>query len=118
MLNTLRLPNAFISLICCAFLIGCSEKSETIKITFIGPLTGGVSAGGLGGRNSADLAISLRNQLPESKYKYELVPLDDECKPNIGVQVATKAAADKHIVAGVTHYCSACLLYTSPSPRD
>ena len=112
MLNTLRLPNAFISLICCAFLIGCSEKSETIKITFIGPLTGGVSAGGLGGRNSADLAISLRNQSPESKYKYELVPLDDECKPNIGVQVATKAAADKHIVAGVTHYCSAVAMGT------
>lgn len=112
MLNTLRLPNAFISLICCAFLIGCSETSETIKITFIGPLTGGVSAGGLGGRNSADLAISLRNQSPESKYKYELVPLDDECKPNIGVQVATKAAADKHIVAGVTHYCSAVAMGT------
>ncbi len=96
----------------CAFVFGCSEQSDTVKITFIGPLTGGVSAGGLGGRNSADLAISLRNQLPGTKYEYELVPLDDECKPNIGVQVATKAAADKDIVAGVTHYCSAVAMGT------
>ena len=42
----------------CFFIFGCSEQSDTVKITFIGPLTGGVSAGGLGGRNSADLAIS------------------------------------------------------------
>ena len=96
----------------CFFIFGCSEQSDTVKITFIGPLTGGVSAGGLGGRNSADLAISLRNQLPGTKYEYELVPLDDECKPNIGVQVATKAAADKDIVAGVTHYCSAVAMGT------
>ncbi|MBM3394309.1 MAG: branched-chain amino acid ABC transporter substrate-binding protein [Betaproteobacteria bacterium] len=79
---------------------------EVVKIAFIGPLTGGVSANGLGGRNSADLAVKLRNADPKSKYTYELVALDDECKPNIGVQVATKVAADKAIVAGVTHYCS------------
>ena len=96
----------------CLFFSGCGEDSETVKITFIGPLTGGVSAGGLGGRNSADLAISLRNQAPDTKYKYELVSLDDECKPNIGVQVATKAAANKDIVAGVTHYCSAVAMGT------
>jgi len=112
MSDKLKLPNVFIVLICCVFLIGCSDQPETIKITFIGPLTGGVSAGGLGGRNSADLAISLRNESPVSNYKYELVSLDDECKPNIGVQVATKAAADKNIVAGVTHYCSAVAMGT------
>lgn len=80
---------------------------ETVKLVFIGPLTGGVSANGLGGRNSADLAIRLRNADANAKYTYELVVLDDECKPNIGVQVATKAAADRKIIAGVTHYCSA-----------
>lgn len=79
---------------------------DTVKIAFIGPLTGGVSANGLGGRNSTDLAIKVRNADPRNKYLYEMVALDDECKPNIGVQVATKAASDKSIVAGVTHYCS------------
>jgi branched-chain amino acid transport system substrate-binding protein len=79
---------------------------DTVKIAFIGPLTGGVSANGLGGRNSAELAD------PKSKYQYELIALDDECKPNIGVQVATKAASDKSVIAGVTHYCSTVAMGT------
>jgi branched-chain amino acid transport system substrate-binding protein len=91
---------------------GCSSEKATVKIAFIGPLTGGVSANGLGGRNSADLAVRLRNSDSGSNYTYELVSLDDECKPNIGVQVATKAAADNDIIAGVTHYCSAVAMGT------
>ncbi len=83
-----------------------AEAKDKIKVGFIGPLTGGVSVNGLGGRNSADLAVRLRNADPKAKYEYELVVLDDECKPNVAVQVATKMAADKDIVAGATHYCS------------
>ena len=36
------------------------EAKDKVKVGFIGPLTGGVSANGLGGRNSADLAVRLR----------------------------------------------------------
>jgi len=39
-----------------------ASAKQTVKIAFIGPLTGGVSANGIGGRNSADLAVRLRNQ--------------------------------------------------------
>ncbi|GAB4272499.1 MAG: hypothetical protein Kow0092_27580 [Deferrisomatales bacterium] len=85
---------------------------KKVKVAFIAPLTGGVSANGIGGRNSAELAVRLRNADPNAKYEYELVVLDDECKPNIGVQVATKAAADRHVIAGVTHYCSAVAIGT------
>jgi branched-chain amino acid transport system substrate-binding protein len=85
---------------------------DVVKIAFIGPLTGGVSSIGLGGRNSAELAVRLRNADPKSKYTYELVVQDDECKPNVGVQVATKVAADNAIIAGVTHYCSAVAMGT------
>ncbi|MDY7575578.1 branched-chain amino acid ABC transporter substrate-binding protein [Actimicrobium sp. CCI2.3] len=85
---------------------------DVVKIAFIGPLTGGVSSIGLGGRNSAELAVRLRNADPKSKYTYELVIQDDECKPNVGVQVATKVAADNAIIAGVTHYCSAVAMGT------
>ena len=85
---------------------------DLVKVAFIGPLTGGVSANGLGGRNAADLAVRLRNADADAKYEYEMVVLDDECKPNIGVQVATKAAADNDVVAGVTHYCSAVAIGT------
>ena len=92
-------------LVVLAFLPDAGAK-EVVKLAFIGPLTGGVSANGLGGRNAVDLAVRLRNADPKAKYQYELVALDDECKPNIGVQVATKAASDNSIVAGVTHYCS------------
>ncbi|MBE0618809.1 MAG: branched-chain amino acid ABC transporter substrate-binding protein [Proteobacteria bacterium] len=89
-----------------------SAAKDKVKVAFIGPLTGGVSVNGIGGRNSADLAVRLRNADPKAKYEYEMIALDDECKPNIGVQVATKAAADKAVIAGVTHYCSAVAMGT------
>src|SRR5262249_5744753 len=79
---------------------------DKVKVAFIGPLTGGTAANGLGGRNSAELAVKLRNADPKAKYEYELVVLDDECKPNVAVQVATKASADRGIVASVSHSCS------------
>ena len=95
------------------FLGGCNQDApEAVKIAFIGPLTGGVAANGIGGRNSADLAVRLRNADPRARYRYELVVLDDECKPNIGVQVATKAAADDKVIAAVAHYCSAVAMGT------
>jgi len=84
-----------------------ATAKDTVKIAFIGPLSGGNSAPGVGGRNSATLAVQQRNAETAAKYTYELVTYDDECKPNVGIQVATKAASDNTIVAGVTHYCSA-----------
>src|ERR1041385_1912310 len=92
--------------------VAAADAKDTVKVGFIGPLTGGVSANGLGGRNSADLAVKLRNADAKSKYEYEMVVLDDECKPNVAVQVATKMAADKDIIAGATHSCSATAIAT------
>ncbi|WP_206338589.1 branched-chain amino acid ABC transporter substrate-binding protein [Antarcticimicrobium sediminis] len=86
--------------------------ADTVELGFIGPLTGGVSSVGLGGRNSAELAVALRNADPDSKYHYELQVLDDECKPNVGVQVATKLAANNDVVGAVAHYCSAVAMGT------
>src|SRR5438094_4912286 len=83
-----------------------AAAKDKVKVGFIGPLTGGVSVNGLGGRNSADLAVRLRNGDIKAKYEYELVVLDDECKPNVAVQQATKMAADKEVIAAATHYCS------------
>ncbi len=89
-----------------------AAAKDLVKVGFIAPLTGGVSAVGLGGRNSADLAVRLRNQDPKAKYQYEMVALDDECKPDIGVQVATKLAADDEVIAAVAHYCSVVAMAT------
>ncbi len=113
-MKTFASPSRWAAVPLCAALLlaAAAQAKDTVKIAFIGPLTGGVAANGIGGRNSADLAVKLRNADPKAKYTYELVVLDDECKPNVGVQVATKAAADKAIVAGVTHYCSAVAMST------
>ncbi len=89
-----------------------AEAKDRVKVGFIGPLTGGVSANGIGGRNSADLAVRLRNADASAKYEYEMVVLDDECKPDVAVQVATKMAADKDIIAAATHYCSVTAIAT------
>jgi branched-chain amino acid transport system substrate-binding protein len=89
-----------------------AEAKDKVKVAFIGPLTGGVAANGLGGRNSAELAVRLRNADAKAKYEYELVVLDDECKPNVAVQVATKAGADRGVIAAVAHYCSAAAIAT------
>ncbi len=89
-----------------------ASAKEKVKVGFIGPLSGGTSSNGLGGRNSADLAVRLRNADPKAKYEYELLVQDDECKPNIGVQAATKFGANKDVIAAATHYCSAVAIST------
>lgn len=89
-----------------------AQAKDTVKVGFIGPLTGGLSSIGLGGRNSAELAVMERNENPTARYHYEFVALDDECKPNIGIQVATKMAADRKVAGAITHYCSAVALGT------
>jgi branched-chain amino acid transport system substrate-binding protein len=85
---------------------------DKVKIAFVGPLTGAISPHGIGGRNSAELAVKLMNAEPSTKYEYELVVLDDECKPNVGVQVVTKIASDRSIIAAIPHYCSATAIAT------
>jgi len=103
---------AILAVLAIAVAGGQAAAKDKVKVGFIGPITGGVSANGLGGRNSAELAVKLHNADPKSKYEYELVVLDDECKPNVAVQVATKMAADKEIVAAATHYCSSTAIAT------
>lgn len=85
---------------------------DKVKIAFVGPLTGSNSQHGIGGRNSAELAVKLKNADPATKYEYELVALDDECKPNVAVQVVTKIASDNSIAVAIPHYCSAAAIAT------
>ena len=112
MTNTAHHMAAGIAAILFAVTAAPAEAKDKVKVGFIGPLTGGVSVNGIGGRNSADLAVRLRNADQKAKYEYEMIVLDDECKPNVAVQVATKMAADKDIIAGATHYCSATAIAT------
>jgi branched-chain amino acid transport system substrate-binding protein len=93
---------------------GCGAKEkETVKISFIGPLTGPHAAMGIGGRNSFMLAVKQRNEDPETKYHYEVVAIDDECQPDVGVQAALKACGDPEIIASASHYCSMVAITTA-----
>jgi branched-chain amino acid transport system substrate-binding protein len=112
MIGTTRAVPLLAALFLTAALALPAAAKEKVKVAFIGPLTGGVSANGIGGRNSADLAVRMRNADAKAKYEYELVVLDDECKPNTAVQAATKAGADETIIAAVAHYCSATAIAT------
>src|SRR6185312_5451277 len=112
MTRTGKSATAGLATLVLALAINIACAKDKVKVGFIGPLTGGVSVNGIGARNSADLAVRLRNADPKAKYEYEMVVLDDECKPNVAVQVATKMAADKDIIAGATHYCSATAIAT------
>ena len=84
-----------------------------VRLAFIGPLSGGNSRIGFGGRNSAQLAILQANENASLRYRYELVLLDDECQPQAGVQAALKAGSDRAIVGAVAHYCSVVALSTA-----
>ena len=86
---------------------------QTVKISFIGPFTGGNAGPGMGGRNSFLLAVKERNEDPKTKYHYEVVTIDDECKPDVGVQAALKAASDPAVIAGASHYCSMVAISTA-----
>ena len=105
-----KLAAAIIATLVLTIAAADAGAKDKVKVGYIGPLTGGVSVNGIGGRNSAELAVKLRNTDAKAKYEYEIVVLDDECKPNVAVQVATKMAADKDIIAGATHYCSAAAI--------
>src|SRR5207245_11149919 len=61
-----------------ALALDAGAAKQTVKIAYIGPLTGGVSANGIGGRTSADLAVRRRDADAKAKYRYELVSPDGE----------------------------------------
>ena len=97
-------------------IVGCAPKAkekETVKLSFIGPLTGPHAAMGIGGRNSFMLAVKQRNEDPKTKYHYEVEVIDDECKPDVGVQAALKACGDPDIIACASHYCSMVAITTA-----
>lgn len=81
---------------------GGGDSTKVAKIGVIAPLSGDLSALGLGIRNSVDLAIrqsNEQNKIPG--WKLELAEKDDEAKPEPGKNAATQLASDKDVVAVV-----------------
>jgi len=83
-----------------------AAEKTTVKIGFIGPLTGPNAAFGLGARNSADLAVKETNRRGDSPYRYELVVMDDASDPSTGVAAATKLCTIDKVAVATTHFNS------------
>jgi branched-chain amino acid transport system substrate-binding protein len=88
----------------------CSAK--TVKIAFIGPLTGPNAAQGNGAKNCFDLAIREANNSGAFPFKIEMMGLDDASDPAVAVSAALKAVSDPLVVAASGHWNSACALAT------
>ncbi|KJK59679.1 branched-chain amino acid ABC transporter substrate-binding protein [Saccharothrix sp. ST-888] len=74
----------------------------TVVIGVDAPLTGDLSALGLGIKNSVDLAVRNANTANEVPgVKFEIKALDDTAKPAPGQQNATQLVADKNVLGVV-----------------
>jgi branched-chain amino acid transport system substrate-binding protein len=81
---------------------GGGDAKKVAKIGVIAPLSGDLSALGLGIRNSVDLAIKQANEQNKIEgWTLEIAAKDDEAKPDVGKNAATALAADKDVVAVV-----------------
>jgi branched-chain amino acid transport system substrate-binding protein len=92
--------------------MGDQAIAKTVKIAFIGPLTGPNAAQGIGAKNSFDLAIRLANKSGEFPYSLEMMTLDDASDPAVAVSAALKAVSDKDVAVASGHWNSGCALAT------
>ena len=81
---------------------GSTSTTKTAKIGVIAPLSGDLSALGLGIQHSVELAVKQANDsnaIPG--WKLEVVAKDDEGKPDPGKNAATALAGDKDVIGVV-----------------
>jgi len=80
----------------------CDQSKGTLTIGVIAPLTGNLSALGLGIQHSAELAVAEANDKCTVKgYKLSVDPEDDQATPQVGAQAATKLSSDSNVVGVV-----------------
>lgn len=76
--------------------------TQTVIIGVDAPLTGDLSALGLGIKNSADLAVKTANKdKTVPGIKFEIQPLDDQAQPSVGQQNAAKFIGNKDVLGVV-----------------
>ncbi|GAA5149149.1 branched-chain amino acid ABC transporter substrate-binding protein [Pseudonocardia eucalypti] len=93
----------------------CDTSKGTLVVGMIAPMSGGLSAIGLGMRNSADLAVDQANRnCAVPGYRLAFQPEDDQSLPQIAAQAATKLAADPAMTAVVGTYNSSTAQAAAP----
>jgi len=91
-----------------------AQGKGTIKIATQSPLSGGQSALGEGIKLGAQLAVEkLKGPLEKLGYRVELVPFDDQAKPDVGVGNAKNIISDKDILAVIGHLNSGVAIPSS-----
>src|SRR5262245_20989474 len=91
-----------------------AQGKGTIKIATQSPLSGGQSALGEGIKLGAQLAVEkLKGPVEKLGYKVELVPFDDQAKPDVGVGNAKNIISDKDIMAVIGHLNSGVAIPSS-----
>jgi branched-chain amino acid transport system substrate-binding protein len=80
----------------------CDTSKGTLVVGMVAPLSGGLSALGLGMSHSADLAVKQANQkCAVPGYALAFQPEDDQATPQVAGQAATKLASDPNVVGVV-----------------
>ena len=97
----------------CLAVEAVQAQQKTVKIGFIGPLSGGNAHHGLAARNGFLLALEHANTsgLP---FKIEGVMLDDASDPPTGVNAALKLVNDPDVIGAIGHWNSPVALATTP----
>jgi len=93
---------------------GAGQSKGTVKIATQSPLSGDQAAVGEGIKLGTQLAIEqLKGPIEKLGFKVELVPFDDQAKPDVGVANARNMITDKEILAVVGHYNSGVAIPSS-----
>jgi branched-chain amino acid transport system substrate-binding protein len=96
-----------------------AQTKGTIKIATQSPLSGGQAALGEGLKLGTQLAIEqLRGPIEKLGFKVELVPFDDQAKPDVGVANAKNVVADKDILLVIGHLNSGVAIPSSEVYKD
>jgi branched-chain amino acid transport system substrate-binding protein len=91
-----------------------AQGKGTIKIATQSPLSGGQAALGEGIKLGTQLAVEkFKGNLEKAGFKVELVPFDDQAKPDVGVANAKNIIADKDILAVIGHLNSGVAIPSS-----
>ena len=91
-----------------------AQGKGTIKVATQSPLSGGQSKLGEGIKLGTQLALEqLKAAVEKAGYKVELVPFDDQAKPDVGVANAKNIIADKDIMVVIGHLNSGVAIPSS-----
>jgi len=108
---------AALALVLSFTLAACGGGSDTIKIAYQGPLSGGEAQTGIDEQNAVKFAIELYNATNPEK-KIELVSADDQGDGTVAAGVAPGIANDESIVAVVGPAYSGATIASLPYYKE